>query len=131
MAEFARAQDLERLLAGEHVFKVDVRGRALQVQVRMGDTENARVALADLSPDQRNRAAMRIALAALELEQDNPEEAAEALAPVLDGSAPALSTVGHASRRCCSTPRLTIGSATGARPRNRSRPRSRSPSPKA
>ena len=40
VAEFARAQDLERLLAGEHVFKVDVRGRALQVRVRMGDTES-------------------------------------------------------------------------------------------
>jgi LuxR family maltose regulon positive regulatory protein len=88
--EFARAQDLERLLAGEHVFKVDVLGRALQVQVRKGDTEAAGVELAGLSPDQRNRAAVRIALAAMELEQDNPEGAAEALAPVLDGSAPAL-----------------------------------------
>ena len=91
VAEFARAQDLERLLAGEHVFKVDVRGRALQVRVRMGDTETAQLELAGLSPDQRNRAAMRIALAAMELEQDNPEGAVEALAPVLDGSAPALS----------------------------------------
>ncbi len=91
LAEFARAQDLERLLAGEHVFKVDVRGRALQVRVRMGDTETAQLELAGLSPDQRNRAAMRIALAAMELEHDNPEGAAEALAPVLDGSAPALS----------------------------------------
>jgi LuxR family maltose regulon positive regulatory protein len=34
---------------------------------------------------------MRIALAAVELEHDNPEGAAEALAPVLDCSAPALS----------------------------------------
>jgi LuxR family transcriptional regulator, maltose regulon positive regulatory protein len=41
VAEFARAQDLERLLAGEHVFTVDVRGRALQVRVRKGDTEAA------------------------------------------------------------------------------------------
>ena len=90
VAEFARAQDLERLLAGEHVFTVDVRGRALQVRVRMGDKEAAQLALAGLSPDQRNRAGMRIGLAALELEQDNPEGAAEALAPVLDGSAPAL-----------------------------------------
>ncbi len=91
VAEFARAQDLERLLAGEHVFKVDVRGRALQVRVRMGDVETAELELAGLSPDQRDRAAMRIARAALELEQDNPEGATEALAPVLDGSAPALS----------------------------------------
>ena len=90
LAEFARAQGLERLLASEHVFTVDVRGRALQVRVRMGDTETAQLALAGLSPEQRNRAGMRIALAALALEQDNPEQAVEALAPVIDGSAPAL-----------------------------------------
>ena len=56
----------------------------------MGDTEAARLALAGLSPEQRDRAGMRIALAALELEQDDPEQAVEALAPVIDGSAPAL-----------------------------------------
>ena len=49
-----------------------------------------KLALAGLSPEQRNRAGMRIALAALELEQDDPEQAVEALAPVIDGSAPAL-----------------------------------------
>ena len=48
--EFARAQGLERLLAGEHVFTVDVRGRAIQVRVRMGDTESAQRALAGLEP---------------------------------------------------------------------------------
>ena len=90
LAEFARAQGLERLLASEHVFTVDVRGRALQVRVRMGDTEAAQLALAGLSPEQRDRAGMRIALAALELEKDDPEQAVEALAPVIDGSAPAL-----------------------------------------
>ena len=63
LAEFARAEGLERLLASEHVFTVDVRARALQVRVRMGDTESARAALAGLSPEQRNRAGMRIALA--------------------------------------------------------------------
>jgi hypothetical protein len=31
LAEFARAQSLERLLASEHVFTVDVRARALHV----------------------------------------------------------------------------------------------------
>ena len=90
LAEFERAQGLERLLASEHVFTVDVRGRALQVRMRMGDTESAQLALAGLSPEQRNRAGMRLALAALELEKDNPEGAIEALAPVIDGSAPAL-----------------------------------------
>ena len=33
---------------------------------------------------------MRIAVAALELDKDDPEAAVEALAPVIDGSAPAL-----------------------------------------
>jgi LuxR family maltose regulon positive regulatory protein len=90
LAEFARAQGLERVLAGEHVLTVDARARAVQARVRMGDTESAADALARLSAEERNRAGMRIALAALELEQDNPEQAVEALAPVIDGSAPAL-----------------------------------------
>ena len=90
LAEFARAQGLERLLASEHVFAADVRGRVLQVRVRMGDVESAQLALAGLSPEERNRAGVRIALAALKLETDNPDEAVDALAPVIDGSAPAL-----------------------------------------
>ena len=91
LADFARAHGLQRLLASEHVFTVDARGRALQVRVRMGDTEAARLALSGLSTDQRNRAVIRVALAALALEEDNPDQAVEALAPVIDGSAPALS----------------------------------------
>ena len=91
LADFARAQGLQRLLASEHVFTVDARGRALQVRVRMGDTEAARLALSGLSTDQRNRAVIRVALAALELEEDNPDQAVEALTPVINGSAPALS----------------------------------------
>jgi LuxR family transcriptional regulator, maltose regulon positive regulatory protein len=90
LAEFASAQGLERVLASEHVFRLDVGGRALQVRVRMGDTESAELALAGLSPEQRNRAGVRIAVGALALEQDKPEAATEALAPVIDGSAPAL-----------------------------------------
>ena len=91
LADFARAQGLRRLLASEHAFTVDARGRALQVRVRKGDTEAARLALAGLSTDQRNRAVIRIALAALEIEEDNLDQAVETLAPVVDGSAPALS----------------------------------------
>jgi LuxR family transcriptional regulator, maltose regulon positive regulatory protein len=90
LAEFARAQGLQRLLAGEHVLTVDLRARALQVRVRMGDAESAGLALAGLSLELGNRAGMRIALAALELATSNPEQAVEALAPVVDGSAPAL-----------------------------------------
>ena len=91
LADFARADGLQRLLASEHVFTADVRGRALQVRVRMGDTEAARLALSGLSTDQRNRAVIRVALAALALEEDNPDQAVDALTPVINGSAPALS----------------------------------------
>ncbi len=90
LAEFAQAQGLERLLGSEHVFTVDVRDRALQVRVRMGDTESAQRAFAGLRPEERNRAGVRIAQAALELERNNPEQSVEALAPVIDDSAPAL-----------------------------------------
>jgi LuxR family maltose regulon positive regulatory protein len=90
LAEFARAQRLERLLASTHVFTVDVHGRALQARIRMGDTESAHLEIERLSAEQRDRAGVRIALAALELEQDSPEGAIEALVPVVDGSAPAL-----------------------------------------
>jgi LuxR family maltose regulon positive regulatory protein len=90
LAEFAGAQGLERLLAGEHVFTDDARGRALQVRVRMGDAESAERALATLEPEARKKAGMCIALAAIELQKDNPEGAVQALAPVIDGSAPAL-----------------------------------------
>ena len=91
LAGFARAEGLQRQLAGEHVFTVDARGRALQVRVRTGDTAAARLALSGLTTDQRNRAVIRIALAALELEEGDPEAAIEVLTPVIDGSAPALS----------------------------------------
>ena len=90
LAEFARAEGLERLLAGEHVFTVDARALGLQARVRSGDAESAAAELAGMSAEERNRAGMRIALAAIELDQDDPEQAVGALMPVIDGSAPAL-----------------------------------------
>ena len=46
LAEFARAEGLERLLAGEHVFTVDARALGLQARVRSGDAESAAAELA-------------------------------------------------------------------------------------
>ncbi len=90
LGELARAHRLEGLLAGRHVLMVDVHGLALQVQVRMGDTGPVRETLAGSSPEERHRAGLRIALGALELAEGDPERAVEALAPVIDGTAPAL-----------------------------------------
>jgi LuxR family maltose regulon positive regulatory protein len=47
LADFERAEELERLLAGEHVVTADVRARGLQTRVRMGDTESAAHELAE------------------------------------------------------------------------------------
>ena len=90
LAEFEAAQRGQRLLADEHVLAAEVRGRALQVRVRMGDTESASLTLARLSPDEREHGAMRIARGVLELERDHPEHAVESLADVIGGTAPAL-----------------------------------------
>jgi LuxR family maltose regulon positive regulatory protein len=90
LAEFSRAQGLERLLGSDHIFALDVRGRAIQVQVRMGGAEAAERALADLEADEREPAGMRIARAALELERGDPDAALAALTAVIDGSAHAL-----------------------------------------
>ena len=84
LTEFESAQSLERQLSSEHLFAIEARGRALQVRVRMGATDTVP------APEQHERAGTRIALAALELDRGNAQGAAEALAPVIGGSAPAL-----------------------------------------
>jgi LuxR family maltose regulon positive regulatory protein len=72
------------------MYMLELQSRALQVQVRMGQTERARLALCDLEPRDRERAGMRIAVAALALAEDNPEQALEELGPVIAGSAEAV-----------------------------------------
>jgi LuxR family transcriptional regulator, maltose regulon positive regulatory protein len=60
----------------------------VQTLVRLGETERAEQALAELDDQGRNDGFMRTSLAALRLAQHNPQGAIAALAPVLDGSAP-------------------------------------------
>jgi LuxR family transcriptional regulator, maltose regulon positive regulatory protein len=63
-----------------------MRSRILQTLVRLGQTGRAEQALADLGQDERASAEMRTAVAALRLAAGDPQAAADALAPVLDGS---------------------------------------------
>jgi len=55
---------------------------------RMEQTERVESAFAELDDEQRDRGAMRIALAALRLARGDPRAAADALAPVVAGAAP-------------------------------------------
>ena len=63
-----------------------MRSRMLQTLVRLGQTGRAEQVLAELGEDERASAEMRTAAAALRLASDDPQAAADALAPVLDGS---------------------------------------------
>ena len=86
LAAFRAAEKLAATLVRPHTCVTSMRSRMLQTLVRLGQTGRAEQALADLGEDERTSAEMRTAVAALRLASDDPQAAADALAPVLDGS---------------------------------------------
>ena len=86
LAAFGGAEKLAATLAGRYPLVTSMRSRMLHTLVRAGQTERAERALAELGGDERASAEMRTAEAALRLAADDPQAAADALAPVLDGS---------------------------------------------
>jgi LuxR family maltose regulon positive regulatory protein len=90
LAAFRAAERLARLLVAQHYLFPPARAHLLHALVRMGETERAERALAEVGEHDRGRAEIRIAAAALRLAQGDPSAAAAALAPVLDGSAPVI-----------------------------------------
>jgi LuxR family maltose regulon positive regulatory protein len=82
-----------------------VSNRALLVETlaRLGETDRAEQALAELDDQVRDSWVMRTAVAALRLAQHNPQEAIAALAPILDGS---VSTPWQ-GQSCLSLPEVT------------------------
>ena len=86
LAAFRGAEKLAATLVRPHTCVTSMRSRMLQTLVRLGQTGRAGQALAELGEDERASAEMRTAVAALRLASDDPEAAADALAPVLDGS---------------------------------------------
>ena len=67
-----------------------MRSRMLHTLVRAGQTGRAEQVLAELGEDERASAEMRTAAAALRLAAGDPQAAADALAPVPDGSVPGV-----------------------------------------
>jgi LuxR family transcriptional regulator, maltose regulon positive regulatory protein len=84
------AERLARHLAAPHYLVLPARALRVRALVRLGDTERAEQALAELNEHERDRGEMRIATAELRLAQDDPHAAMAVLAPLLDGSAPLL-----------------------------------------
>jgi LuxR family maltose regulon positive regulatory protein len=86
LAAFRGAEKLAATLVRPHPLATSMRSRMLQTLVRLGQTGRAGQALAELGQDERASAEMRTAVAALRLAAGDPQAAADALAPVLDGS---------------------------------------------
>jgi LuxR family transcriptional regulator, maltose regulon positive regulatory protein len=91
LAAFRAAERLGGHLAAPHYLVPLARARLLQALVRLGELEQAEQALADLGEQDRDRGEIRIAMAELRLVQDDPDAAAAALAPAVDGSATVIS----------------------------------------
>jgi LuxR family transcriptional regulator, maltose regulon positive regulatory protein len=87
MVAFIAARGKARLLAGEHALGDELRGRLVQTQVELGDTEAARGVLAGVDARSRDGTAMRVAEAVIDLAEGRPREALDVLAPALQPTA--------------------------------------------
>jgi LuxR family transcriptional regulator, maltose regulon positive regulatory protein len=90
LAALRASQEMQARLADEHALTIELGSRALQAQIRMGDTAAARAALAEMPAQERERAEMHIAAASVHLADDNPRAAVDALAPVIERKVRAL-----------------------------------------
>ena len=89
LAAFTAAEQLAGRLPASHMLIPPTQALRLVTLVRLGETERAGHDLAELGDQDCKRGEIRVATAGLRLAQDDPQAAAAALAPVLDGSAPA------------------------------------------
>ena len=90
LTAYQAAERLAGHVAATHYILPPARARVIAALVRLGETDRAEQALADLGDQDRDRGDMRLATAVLRLAQGDTEAAAVALAPVLDGSAPVV-----------------------------------------
>jgi LuxR family maltose regulon positive regulatory protein len=90
LALFRAAARLDDRLAAPHAYAPFVRAYMWQSMLRLGQTAHVEEALSEIDDERREWAQTRIVTAALRLAQDDPQAAATALAPVLDGSEPLL-----------------------------------------
>jgi LuxR family transcriptional regulator, maltose regulon positive regulatory protein len=81
-------EGIQRGFATRHVLAMRVQARALEILVRMGETELVQRALDEMDEDVRATGAMRVVQATLRLAHDDPEGVAAALAPIFTGAAP-------------------------------------------
>ena len=90
LESFRAAQRMQTFLADKHPFALRTLPRLLQTLVRMGQLPTARAAIADIGDGDRGTSEMRVAAAIIHLADAEPERARRVLAPVIEGSAPAM-----------------------------------------
>ncbi len=96
LAAFRAAEPLARRLAAAHYTVPRARALLVHALVRLGDTDGAEQALAELSDHDRGHGETRIATATLRLAQGDPHAAVTALAPILDRAPCVLPWIGLA-----------------------------------
>jgi LuxR family maltose regulon positive regulatory protein len=93
LEELRAAEHLQSQLAGPHALANQVTGWMLATQARLGQTGQARAALAALTDEQANAGEIRNARAVICLAEGDPAGALGALSDVLDGTAPVIGNV--------------------------------------
>jgi LuxR family maltose regulon positive regulatory protein len=91
LEEIRAAERLQSELDGPHALASKVTGWMLATQARLGLLGQAQAALAALDDQQANWADVRNARAVIRLAEGNPTAALDAVAAVLDGTAPVIS----------------------------------------
>ena len=87
-AAWRDAEPIAGLLVMPHMFATREQALKLETLVHLGETERVVRALADMDEEVRETTQMRVVLAGLRLAHDDPEAAADALAPILVDSTP-------------------------------------------
>jgi LuxR family transcriptional regulator, maltose regulon positive regulatory protein len=93
LEEFTAAERLQAQLVGSHALASQVTGWMLATQARLGQAGQARASLAALPDERANLGELRNACAAICLVEGDPAGALDALAEVLDGTAPVIGYV--------------------------------------
>jgi LuxR family maltose regulon positive regulatory protein len=90
LEELRAAEQLQSQLAGPHVMTSQVTGWMLATQARAGMPSQARASLEALTGERKNAGEIRNARAVICLVEGDPAAALDALAKVLDGTAPVV-----------------------------------------
>jgi LuxR family transcriptional regulator, maltose regulon positive regulatory protein len=86
LSAFRPAERLAKLVVPNHALSAKIRAFLLHVWTRLGDTQRAEQAWAQMHSREREAGEARVALAALRLAEGDPRAATVALAPILDGT---------------------------------------------